>query len=92
MIVLTPWKKPLNRGTSRLNASSMSLILMVSCGVVTTIASMVPAIRPAMKEVAPPNMGLPVDESTSALLACSKAEKRIAAFGVAKYTMDERPR
>ena len=92
MMVLTPWKNPLKRGTSCRNASSISLILIVSCGVVTTIASIVPAIRPAMNDVAAPNMGLPVCWSRSALLACSKAEKRIAAFGVAKYTIEERPR
>ena len=55
---------------------------MVSCGVVTTIASAVPAHSPATNEVSLPNIG--PSFVWSAPDADSNAEKRIAAFGVAK--------
>lgn len=84
-IVRTPWKKPWKRGgePSTLNWSSISLILIVSCGVVTAIASIAPATSPAANEVAAPNIGVP-SEPRMAVEAASKPEKRIAAFGVAK--------
>ena len=77
-IVATPWKKPLKRGVALLNMSSMSLILIVSCGVVTKIASHVPAPRPARKPFALPSSFGSMFENASLL------EKRIAALGVAK--------
>ena len=56
----------------------------------TTSASRAPARRPAKKEVAAPNIGEPSGERI-ALDAASKPEKRIAALGVAKYTIESRP-
>ena len=61
----------------------MSLILIVSCGVLTTIASAVPATSPAMNPFTLPNIGLPSDVFSMSE-AASKAEKRRAALGVAK--------
>ena len=54
-------------------------------------ASLVKQVASATNDVAAPNIGLP-SASRSAFDACSNAEKRIAAFGVAKYTIDESPR
>ena len=91
-MVLTPWKKPLKRGAvpSTLNWSSISRILIVSCGVLTQTASIAPATSPAANAVAAPNIGVP-SAPRIAPEAASKPEKRIAAFGVAKYTIESRP-
>lgn len=73
--------------------SCINLILMVSCGVVTKIASMVPAPSPARNPLAWPRPYLsPPLASVSRPEKNSKELNRIAALGAAKYSMEESPR